>query len=798
LRDLGISGLVDCTAVVRPRALDEVKFSVDVSFDGLSARPTGQPSGDAVWAEGVSGSVNVTQDGLTILPLTGRLYREAAPEAELAAGPPRDSGAFALEGSTRFGSEEGGAELSARLSTVGLDIGAPMERFVRAMSAEAGDLVASLRERVNPEGRMDADIAVQTIAPGPADPPGTPTAMGVSLAVNRVEDLRLDALNTRMGVKHHRGRVKADLVRGAPATEGVTNLTFEDFQAELSAEGERAGTIRVDGTASVRTGEGEEPPELLIRRPLRGFVAGAALESPLVRRLIGMTAGERTLAIVRDIDLRGLFEADFDMKPSPAPDSAGRDWSLRAVVWPQMLSLSTDEVSVFVPEVRGRLTIEEDGGTVDGLQLLGGEWTITADGAWTLTGEGDERRLRVEMGLWFDADDATPTLLAMTPGVVRTALRELRLTSPGGLHMQDARLLLSADEGGLDDLDFRGELELHRASANVGVELGELTGTLGVSLRQKRGEPSPAIALDLAAQSLRAAGVDVREARASAKLAGADAAIELTSFGGACYGGRISGAAVVWPPRREGEARRYGARVQVGGVRVADMLVALRRNAGEESSALAGGALGGAAFSVHAGLPVQEPTGDERRGWMDAELAITGSVGDERDRQGRGALRITGGDVLDMPLAVRLIQVGNLQLPLGETLDYFQAAFWMNGRNVKFDQLGLLSDSLAIMGTGELTLPEMDLDLTIHSQSRMRLPVLSDLFEIVRNELITARVTGRLDDPAIGAEPLRGTRALLGGLLGAPLPEDPSAQRSQLERERSRAPWTAATAEPQR
>jgi len=80
----------------------------------------------------------------------------------------------------------------------------------------------------------------------------------------------------------------------------------------------------------------------------------------------------------------------------------------------------------------------------------------------------------------------------------------------------------------------------------------------------------------------------------------------------------------------------------------------------------------------------------------------------------------------------------------------------------------VLSRSVAIVGSGSITLPDFAVDLTLNSRNRaLRVPLFTSLFEGVRNELVSTRITGTLASPTIGAEALSGTRRLIGSVFGA-------------------------------
>src|SRR5690606_26384843 len=79
-----------------------------------------------------------------------------------------------------------------------------------------------------------------------------------------------------------------------------------------------------------------------------------------------------------------------------------------------------------------------------------------------------------------------------------------------------------------------------------------------------------------------------------------------------------------------------------------------------------------------------EDSAADRGGTVDATIAVAGVVGSPRDRVGRGAVRVWGGEILRLPLAGPLIELSNLQLPTAEEIDFAQATFFIEGDVVDF------------------------------------------------------------------------------------------------------------------
>ncbi len=178
-------------------------------------------------------------------------------------------------------------------------------------------------------------------------------------------------------------------------------------------------------------------------------------------------------------------------------------------------------------------------------------------------------------------------------------------------------------------------------------------------------------------------------------------------------------------------------------------------------------------------------------------------MGDAATRQGRGSLRIHGGDVVRMPLVLGLVQMSNFQIPSDDGLDYLQSRFHISGSKLTFEQIAMLSRSVSITGAGTITWPAMALDLKFNSRSASRLPLWTDLMEALRNELVTATVGGTLSKPTVSAEPLHTTRRLLGSIFGGAAPEmaaeEGTEESARKERQRlksipARAPVARRTA----
>ncbi|MFU8830047.1 MAG: hypothetical protein ACNA8P_11540, partial [Phycisphaerales bacterium] len=161
----------------------------------------------------------------------------------------------------------------------------------------------------------------------------------------------------------------------------------------------------------------------------------------------------------------------------------------------------------------------------------------------------------------------------------------------------------------------------------------------------------------------------------------------------------------------------------------------------------------------------------ENRGLLDANLSLTGVLGDVGRQRGRALLRVQpapgrdGTEVLRLPGLIEFVKLSSLQAPVSEPIDFAYAEAFIEGAIVNLHELSAESRSVSIKGSGTMTLPELKLDLTFTTIVLRDVSLLAEIFERVRNELVTARITGTLYDPQVEVEQLTATRRLIDAII---------------------------------
>lgn len=686
---LGLDGEVTCDAVIGPSAPGNAEYMAKVRFDDLRLRP----SPDSLAIEGLAGRLTVSDRGIDAPEVTGRIGEHPV--------------------TLSFSTERaGGADsLAAAVAIEDLDLASPFAPLVGAFSARAGEQVEALRREFDLSGSVDVGVLVE----------GERESVSYRIDLSDFRGLRLRALDGELALR--------DAAGGLAFEDGA--VLFEEFGAEVSFEGERAGRLRAGGRWASEWSDAETDVEIALE--------GARVRSALLGSLLGEAAPDAA-GLVDEHDVRGVVSAGVVARGGPGKARIVETW-----IEPSRLSFERSGRRIQFHTMEGRVSDGADGGRVEGLAALADDWKIEADGYWFA---GEQPGLDVQLGL--EGARIGDELLAFLPEGVSSALRAIELETPDGFVLDDAHLTLrrlSAGHGW--DTMFAGRLATRDAALSVGVDFEGIDGESLILFRRAPGRGAR-LEVDVEAERFRVATVPMSNGRVGVIYDEEAGLTRVSDFRADLQGGAVTCEAEVETGRAGGEARGYRVELSMAGVDFGRFIESMR-----EGAAPADGA----------------PPGE--RGRLESSLTITGELGNPGARLGRGIIRVDGGDVLNIPGIVPLVRLSNLQPPIEEKLDFAYADLTILGDTIAVTEAEVISPSFTIVGSGVVRLPELELDLRFNSRSRRRVLLLTDLLEGVRNELITTVVRGTIRDPEFSYEQLGGTRRIIGAMLGSP--DDPDA-----------------------
>lgn len=595
----------------------------------------------------------------------------------------------------------------------GLDLSLDVESMIGALLPAQAAQTRALRDRFNFGGDIDLSILL------------TPAQYGTALPdylvrIESARELTFDLLDGRAAIYGQAGTVSLR----------ASTLSLRGFRGVMRFDEQAVGRVYVEGDWPLG--------EPTARHVLDVRLDDLDLVSSLSRRVLDrvdprMSESKEAYRVEGICDVGARFVHEVRRPPMRS-----------AWIEPKRFAFVVDGARVEFPEVTGRLTAGADGqGSIRGLRARAPHWSIGVDGSWF----NDRERLALDIGLEMEGAGLPSELLAMIPSGVRSSLEAIELGLDGGFALRDARLTLerpSADAGAHSL--FRGHVDIEGAKLRPVVQIDGLNGTATIEVEEVPGGEGARADVVVHADRLRVMGVSMSDATAHITTQNASDRFVIPLVRASTHGGTVvANAAIDSSKSASYRTPEYEASIELAGLDFGRLIAELRSVEGEE---------------VNLPRPM-------RRGELDGSISLAGEIGHAPSRRGRGLLRITGGDVLAVPGMMALMRLSNLQLPFDERLSFAYADFFLRGDRVTIRDVQAHSPSLVIAGEGTVGLPDLELGLRFRTHSNQRIPLLSDLLEGVRDELITAVVTGTLREPEFRFEQFTATRQMLGAIFPA-------------------------------
>lgn len=589
------------------------------------------------------------------------------------------------------------------------DLKTPFEGYLRELDADAAARVARVRNEIAVDGRVSVAGSAVMTAHGPE----------YDVEVAGAGELTFD--------------VAGRAVRAAPRAGAVTlrneRIDFDELDIQLlNPLGGSSGDIRLNGAWS----DGDASR-------IEIAAANVAIESPLVQRVL--TAFRPDVAPwIESARPSGRFDASATIVSEPGLPVAVTEGLLE----PKSFHFTAGIDRVEIDTISGALTVGSSGGRIKQLELRSSNWSAHLDGEWFAGGApGIDVRVNAR------GESLRDDIVALLPRDVQDVFRVLDIRVERGFALHNGELAINAPirgqdlgDGFRDGVFFTGAVTCAGAAIDTGVQFSDIDGDIAITASRSPFAPATQIDVSLHLDHAKAAGLTLKDVNASIRSAN-DAwdVIEIDVLGES-HGGRIWGQGAIRSNESSEDSAGYRFDLRMAGL---DLAAAMHEYTGAAPSA--------APDVGH-------------RGHVDASLVLSGDLSADAKPRGAGELRILGGELARLPLVFSVLELGNLIPPIGEKLDYARADFALANGVATFDRLLIVSPSLALVGEGDVTLPEFELDLRFGASGNYRLPVLSALFDVVRNEILTTRVRGALGRPEFSIEQLSATRRLFSRIFG--------------------------------
>ncbi len=593
------------------------------------------------------------------------------------------------------------------------DLSSRIDPIIALLGEDAAANWALLRDSRSIAGLLDLRTRIEL-------EPGQPALVNTTLS--DIRDLRFDAYGSTIEIPRVRGAVTVDSERiMLDDVAGMMRLD-DRLTGMLAAEGE----LLLDGSGDFQ---------------LRTALTETEFDTALLNQLSSAEGAPPT--IQQWLELRqpqGVCDFIVD---ATKRDGSDLTWSIEMT--PREIVLQGETEPLRMLGAGSGAVIGPDGGTLDRLLLVNDDLAIDCSGSWR---HGE--RPAIDLDFTIDAQRLTPGMSALLPGDVNDILGSLEI----GIE-DEWRLTRGELRWRIDSQQFTGEAEFAGLRCDPGVRITDANGSAVMRFERSEERAEPEIEIGVLTSEMRLAGVRMTEGDMRLNTVALPGRLVIDHLTANTHGGKVSGKVTIDTTMQTSgiaggvatEGVWYEALLDFAGVEVESLL-------NETASMSQGDSAAGEA-------PIEGFTGR-----FDGRLSVAGAVGNDPMRRGRGVFRINGGELLMAPLMVPIIELSNLQAPSGESLRRADAELYIDGSTIHVEEIRLRSDSISIIGQGEVTWPGMALDLAFNSRSNSRVPILSDIVEGLRNELITTMVSGTLLKPEFSTESLPGTRQALDEMFG--------------------------------
>ncbi|MBL4591769.1 MAG: AsmA-like C-terminal domain-containing protein [Phycisphaerales bacterium] len=758
---LRLEGTVECDAEIGPRSNNQLGYDVEALITGGTARPMPMPelypsstdlTIDPIAMDEILGTIYLTEE-LIIVDLEGQLY---APDQPLAptqihvltqltlpaktgglGGVRRQGGLLPMD----YGPPAPGPRMYVNARADGLDLAMPLEHAVAVVSPTIAREMSAWRSRTNPDGVLAVQSTIEGHVGGYAS---------TTLVLDHIEHLALDLGGQRYRAGASYGRATLNL--------GVLpRIALDGFRVPLEVDGVDAGVLTLNGELSLARGQRYYEPRS--DDVLDVHYAQGRLGSGLVRAIVARGAGEERVDVIRDYQIDGVFDLSVQVTPrSVGLIDRGVDgaivmppFALNGRFEPRSLLFTMNERAVEFPEMTGVVRFEGTEGTIDEIHGVGDGYSMRVDGDWAINDSGLGVDLTVDaMGGVLDSP-----LRAVMPAVLDRVVESLELGSTGAVDITGLKLVADGIGSGQIDFNVTGEAEIVGGYATIGMPITEFDGTMEFVAAGKDGNVGYEIGLR--ADRLRAGSLRMLDGRVQIiGDASRPGVVLIPEINASMHGGRVAGSAQIHPT--DDGRSRFWADLHSSGVRATPMF--------NDLLLPAGGLEGPPMPGEESVLSAWDVDDDFSRGVILADLSMSGIVGEPENRAGRGFAQVSGGSVVALPGIINVIEASNLRLPVGSKLQEAEGEFYIDGNTLAFERISASSKSIEILGYGTMDWVDKTMDLRFRSRSLSRIPVLSTIFEGLRDELITTKVTGTPGNPTYSVDQFGSTKRVFSALLG--------------------------------
>jgi hypothetical protein len=563
--------------------------------------------------------------------------------------------------------------------------------IVNLAPGEGENRAAALWDRYQPRGTYDAELHYRAVngKPEPAQLVVWPQALEIQIDGQPVQLAR---------------------ERGSLTLQG-SQVVFQDLALRVHSHHGDDGLFVLDGSY----GLAEETQALR----LDGTWSGGNLASPLITEVMTLIGAETEAQRYARYQPSGSFDAQFTYH-SPTGD---RPASFLCKIQPHTIAFRVDDVPITLElDEESEIIFMPDKVLLRNIAGRNAQGSFQIEGSFVLAD-----LLEADLELAYVGPIDSPQLRAFLPPRIRSTIDALALEANQPVRLERGRLTLKQVQGAKAskrwDTTFAGRLDLKQTSFHAGVDFSEVDGTLDLFI-DTAPDANPKLDILATAMTAKALGRALTNAKAHITLSDDAKRLVVDELrADLCRGVVTARATIGLAP-----ASDYTLSIEIAGIDLEDFT------------------------HVQADQPDHPQNGNGPKGELFGSLSLAGDRSKPLSRRGRGAARVIDGQIANLPLALRLLQLLELMPPVSGSLDFADVAFFITGDRVVFDRLSLECPTLQLLGEGEMDFNTLELDLQF--KTRGTLGLVREVVAQISDRLLAIVVTGTLSDPKVTIVPL--------------------------------------------
>jgi hypothetical protein len=156
------------------------------------------------------------------------------------------------------------------------------------------------------------------------------------------------------------------------------------------------------------------------------------------------------------------------------------------------------------------------------------------------------------------------------------------------------------------------------------------------------------------------------------------------------------------------------------------------------------------------------------RGKIVATADLTGSGRTRNTLAGRGTVRLSDGNVYELPVMIALLKILSIRPPNQNAFSAATVEYRIEGEHIYFDRIDFRGDAISLRGKGEMDF-QSAIRLTFHAmvgRGELDVPVIRQIFTGASEQIMLIHVDGTLQNPETRKEALPAVNEALKKLRG--------------------------------